>query len=174
MLNLEPIKERLSILLSDIPEWVIKDLQQLTEELERTRFILNLKEEQVKDLKKKLNEQTEPEESIYVGDFNGYKYYLSPVNTESQKSWLQALEYCKSLTIDGHSDWHLPNKKELNFLYKNKNNPPLAQGFRPYCYWSSSEYSRFYAWNQLFTNGFRYFDFKPNLGYVRAIRKEKI
>lgn len=175
MLDIKPIKERLNILLSDIPEWVIKDLQQLTEELERTRFLLKLKDERVEELKRKLDEQKDNSgKSIYVGDFNGYKYYLSPINTVHLKTWQEAKNYCSSLTIDGHDDWYLPNKDELNFLYQNKDNLPSGKGFVPTTYWSSTEDSSADAWDQYFVNGIQGLTSKRFLFYARAIRKEKI
>jgi hypothetical protein len=181
MLDIKPIKERLNILLSDIPEWVIKDLQQLTEELERTRFLLNLKDERVEELKRKLNEQpASAKKSIYVGDFNGYKYYLSPANGTRILTYTEAVNYCSSLVIDGHSDWCLPSKEELNFLYENRANLPSGEGFVSSVYWSSTEASSTGAsstgaWYQNFDSGGQYYsDGKPYSSYVRAIRKEKL
>jgi hypothetical protein len=171
MLNLEPIKERLNIILSDIPEWVVKDLQQLTEELERTRFLLKLKDERVEELKRKLNEQTvSSEESIYIGDFNGYKYYLAPSRLGYRESWQKAQDYCASLTIDGYSDWYLPNKEELNFLFQNVS----GKHFISSNYWSSSEYLSPFAWAQNFLNGFQGTYDITTLASVCAIRKEKL
>jgi hypothetical protein len=66
------------------------------------------------------------------------------------KTWQQALDYVKTLNTGGHSDWRLPNKRELRSLVDySRGNPALPQAhpftnvqltFSPGagCYWSST------------------------------------
>ena len=66
--------------------------------------------------------------------------------------------------------WRLPNKDELNILYKNKDK---IGGFADHYYWSSTEFDyhlNVYAWNQSFYTGLQDNVAKFSAGYVRAIR----
>jgi formylglycine-generating enzyme required for sulfatase activity len=68
------------------------------------------------------------------------------------KTWQAALDYVKTLTTGGHSDWRLPNERELRSLadYSQYGNPALPQGY-PFTnvqslglsgyYWSSTSYA---------------------------------
>ena len=63
-----------------------------------------------------------------------------------------AAKLCADYEIDGHSDWFLPSKAELNQMYQNLH--LLNKGsFSNGSYWSSSEYSANIAWAQSFSNG---------------------
>jgi hypothetical protein len=74
-----------------------------------------------------------------------------------------------SVTIDGvtYGDWYLPSKFELHLLYMAKN---MVGGITDNGYWSSSEVSSGFAWDQYFSNGDQTDSPKGNLRYVRAIR----
>jgi hypothetical protein len=75
-----------------------------------------------------------------------------------------------TVTIGGvtYSDWYLPSKDELAKLYINI----VAIGGSSYAsYWSSSEYSYNFSWNQDFSNGLPGTYYKSGLMYfVRAVR----
>ena len=78
-----------------------------------------------------------------------------------------AAQLCADLVLNGYSDWYLPSKAELNKLYLNKN---AVGGFANTLYWSSTEYSNYYAWYQNFNLGTQNY-FVKGYGYgVRAIR----
>jgi hypothetical protein len=78
-----------------------------------------------------------------------------------------AAQICNDLVLNGYNDWFLPSKDELNQMYQQKN---LIGGFVNFLYWSSSEYSANYAWNQFLYNGLQYDYCKSSTYYVRAIR----
>ena len=59
-------------------------------------------------------------------------------------TWQGALDYVKTLSTGGHSDWRLPNRKELfSLINRDKVEPALPKG-HPFqnvqseCYWSST------------------------------------
>ena len=67
------------------------------------------------------------------------------------RRWQAALDYANNLTLCGHTDWHLPNRKEMRTLvnYGEANNDTwlTSQGFGnlpPGYYWTSTTW----AWNQ--------------------------
>jgi len=82
-----------------------------------------------------------------------------------------AAKICSDLELGGYSDWYLPSKDELNFLYQNR----IAIGaFQDATYWSSSEGAppdtSNYGWCQGFPYGQQTLQFKSYSFYVRAIR----
>ena len=93
------------------------------------------------------------------------KFEIAPKSTEIQANWDNARLYCFSLNIDGKTGWRLPNKEELNEIYQSRND------FENLWYWSSTEYTGNYAWNQNFYNGGQGNRKKDyGNGYIRAIR----
>jgi len=78
-----------------------------------------------------------------------------------------AASICDSLTLNGYSDWFLPAKAQLNYLYQQKN---LVGGFSSLNYWSSSEYGANYAWKQYIYFGGQNFYNKYSNYYVRCVR----
>jgi hypothetical protein len=81
-----------------------------------------------------------------------------------------AARICNDLVLNGYSDWFLPSKDELELMYKNLKRNGIG-GFAVSLYWSSSEYSSYYAWRQDFYSGSQYGGNKEDNGYrVRAVR----
>jgi hypothetical protein len=70
------------------------------------------------------------------------------------KNLEQVLDTAKkySVTSGGvkYADWYLPSKYELNLLYLQKS---TIGSFSNAKYWSSTEYDKYQAWTQDFTNG---------------------
>jgi len=86
-----------------------------------------------------------------------------------------AAQVCRSYNGGGLTDWYLPSKDELAAIWDNLVNDGTGVnsgvgGFAAANYWSSSEYSAFYAWGQYFVNGNQaYFNKDTNIR-VRAVR----
>jgi hypothetical protein len=84
---------------------------------------------------------------------------------------------CEELELNGHYDWYLPSKDELNLLYKSKDQ---IGGFVQEWYWSSTYATKYDAWRQYFFTGtqqangsvsYRYDQINSHSCYmVRAIR----
>jgi hypothetical protein len=74
---------------------------------------------------------------------------------------------CANLTEGGYGDWYLPSKDELNMLYANS---LAVGGFGTYHYWSSTEYSFMFAWNEYFTTGYQDYNSKEYTYRVRPVR----
>ena len=68
-----------------------------------------------------------------------------------------------------YGDWYLPSKYELNLLYKQKVAVGV-NGFGSGVYWSSTESSSGYAWDQFFSNGGQLPTVTSTAMLVRAIR----
>jgi hypothetical protein len=73
----------------------------------------------------------------------------------------------KSLTIEGHSDWHIPSLGELNAAAANAPELFSKQGY----YWTSTQTSSHGAFVQGFELGSSRWDFKGNERRVRAFRR---
>ncbi len=66
----------------------------------------------------------------------------------STKYWVDALSYCENLDFAGHTDWRLPNIKELiSIVDLTLYNPVLDTAYftssTSYHYWSSTTYTTF-------------------------------
>jgi hypothetical protein len=134
----------------------------------------------------------------YLGVFNNNHVIVAPKSTEVTRQWKTtqtatsgtasttdglansnamnntthpAANYCRTLTTGDYTDWYLPAKDEISFLYQNRANMPSGQGFVSGDYWSSTEYSSTNAWNQHFSDGSQDFYNKTYSYYVRAVRK---
>jgi len=90
---------------------------------------------------------------------------------------------CDTLTLGGYTDWYLPSKYELNYLWENladsdgdnsntgPTDPNNLGGFATNYYWSSTEIGSANAWGQGFNDGYQAnYVYKDNTYYVRAVR----
>ena len=88
-----------------------------------------------------------------------------------EMDWDTAIQSC----LDIGDGWRLPNDKELDSLYNNKD---LIGGFNGYYYWSSTEhnndgtydYDGEGAWIQIFKDGSQGASSKDDEYNVRAVR----
>ena len=137
-------------------------------------------------------------DGYYVGDFNGFKIYISPQSTVSVKllssvsttSTTDGLAntikqkvtagsgalYCYNLTRGGHQ-WYLPAKDELDFAFENRGVLPTGQGFTKPYYQTSTYNSGDYPWLMSQSGGFFNTSSLRGLAqdlHSRAIRREAI
>ncbi len=93
----------------------------------------------------------------------------------SSMRWESAIGYCEGLTLEGYSDWRLPNINELTSIVdRSKVGPAIVQGFEntSSSYWSSTtlESSKNAAWYLYFYYGTVDYASKENSNYVRCVR----
>jgi len=92
------------------------------------------------------------------------------------RNWQSALAYCEGLSLGGHSDWRLPDVKELRSIVDNTRYTPAIDttvfpGTNSGYYWSSSTgASPGYAWSVGFNLGDVYGSNKTLTYYVRCVR----
>ena len=93
-----------------------------------------------------------------------------------EKDWSGAKRYCRNLSLDGKSDWRLPDIKELQSIVDiKKYNPTIKNGFKNVAsryYWSSSPYVSYdsNAWYVFFLSGSTDRSDKSDKYYVRCVR----
>ena len=102
------------------------------------------------------------------------------LDADDQLPWQDALKYCEGLDLAGHSDWRLPNVRELQGIINYGSVfPSIDSVFSPVTdlYWSSSTflYSPGYAWVVGFQGGnaFNYVGHlvsKDSRSWIRAVR----
>lgn len=98
----------------------------------------------------------------------------------SYMSWEAALSYCEGLTLATHTDWRLPNIKELSSIVDNTRfspaiNKTLFPNAIPSDYWSSTTVGSsgytMNAWSVDFTLGGTYAGAGKSVrNYVRCVR----
>ena len=86
--------------------------------------------------------------------------------------WIDAIDYCEELTLDGKNDWRLPNKKELlSIVDYTTVDPAISSVFektKSFNYWSST--NRYDAFSVHFGSGFTTHISKEYPYYVRCVR----
>lgn len=93
-----------------------------------------------------------------------------------KRTWKGAKNYCKTLKLDGYSDWFLPTQEQLlTITDKSKYNPSIKKGFSnvySFIYWSSSPsvFNSECAWSVSFKHGFSFHNLKTSESYVRCAR----
>lgn len=102
-----------------------------------------------------------------ISKFLGAGRANTTIIVDTQGTGSYAAQLCADLDFGGFTDWFLPSAEELNYLYENKS---VVGGFTNRGYWSSSEESRSYAWDQNFTNGSQFYNDKATQNCVRAVR----
>jgi len=91
-------------------------------------------------------------------------------------NWTLAKEYCKTLSLNGYTDWKLPTIKVLQEIVDiTKFNPAINTNFKyiqPSSYWSSSADMKYKgnAWYVGFKTGATFKDSKDYNCYVRCVR----
>ena len=93
------------------------------------------------------------------------------------RNWEEALAWCSELALDDHTDWRLPDIKELRSIVDTTRQSPALdpQAFpdaRSQGYWTSSTRasSPNFAWYVIFARGQVYTNIKTETAYVRCVR----
>ena len=125
--------------------------------------------------------------SLFAGDFsdngdgtvtdNDTNLMWIQKKADTTMTWKDALAYCENLTFAGHSDWRLPNIKELiSIVDYNAYVPAIDTTFFPDMessyYWTSTTYTfnTDEAWILNFYNGYDFYTSKSFALYVIAVR----
>jgi len=92
-------------------------------------------------------------------------------NCQTENGGITAAQAALDAEINDYNDWYLPSIYELNLMHNTIGQ--VAEnigGFENYFYWSSSEYSNYYAWSIYFGDGYSPYNNKKSAGRVRVIR----
>ncbi len=109
---------------------------------------------------------------------SAFKTKLSWQKSEPGKmTWRVATDYCQDLSLNGRTDWRLPNVDELlTILDRSKKNPAADKSMFPDIhssgYWSSATHASNIgnAWYVYFGGGDVYNIYKSASIYVRCVR----
>ena len=104
---------------------------------------------------------------FYVDESRQHGLVAATRDLPGQYDWQGAKDAGERFVDGGFSDWYLPDKWELNELYKHKS---VVGGFADNFYWSSTEDGAAGAWFQGFIDGAQYQIGKSDGGRVRAVR----
>lgn len=104
--------------------------------------------------------------------------YTDNGGTFKQSSWIDAITYCKDLSLDEKSDWRLPNVNELESIIDRYSNPVIKRSLSWNLvstgeHWTSTSYAgdKSMAWHISFVNGEQAFKVKAsNNLFVRCVR----
>ena len=117
-----------------------------------------------------------PDGTIYAGvsPDTGKPIYAMPDDAPLTMKWEEAMDYAVKLDAQGHQDWRLPTKSELNVLF---NNRAVIGGFNTSgssdhstWYWSATQNDKRYARDQRFSDGGQGYNFKDFHSCVRCVR----
>ena len=139
-----------------------------------------LADEQLRDLENKTEEECAPGKRK-ASTWKDPKTRLEwQCESPGEMTWNDALEYAKSLSLDGKNDWRLPTAAELETLLDrsilyDKLRPTMRQDvpFRDtLSYWSSTTFApdTYSAWIVMFDGAYILSYYKSNSYHVRCIR----
>ena len=85
-----------------------------------------------------------------IPSFRRYHFYFK-----------DAINACKTITINGYNDWRVPTRNELKQLYNyycltDANGYRLAKNFATWAYWSSEQFDDYNGWRLDFSDGGRW------------------
>lgn len=116
-----------------------------------------------------------PDGTIYAGKSpdTGKPMYTTPVDAPKPLKWKKAMGYAKNLEAHGHNDWRLPTKGELNVLFNSRTaigGLKLSGSGPADWYWSGTQSYIWFAWGQLFSDGWQRDTNKGHPASVRCVR----
>jgi len=97
---------------------------------------------------------------FYINDIGNIGTEVKMADEDQRMNWFESVSKLGN-------NWRLPNKNELELLYKQKD---TIGSFSMYAYWSSTEYNDQEAWVQFFNAGAKYPQRKNLQSNVRAVR----
>jgi hypothetical protein len=108
--------------------------------------------------------------------------WTKDANSGGSLTWQAALDYVRTLNTGGHSDWRLPNRKELHSLVDYARHSPALPQSHPFTnvqsfdYWSSTSYAlySYYAWLVNLIGGFFNSNDKTVFFYVWPVRAGQV
>ena len=106
---------------------------------------------------------------IVYAHTNGLHGLVCSISDLGIGDWNSAKQLCDNYNEGGFSDWRLPTKNELNFIYLLLHRRKIG-GFANNLYWSSTEEDDNYAFRQNFNNGNTFYFSKGYDSNVRAVR----
>jgi len=116
-----------------------------------------------------------PDGTIYAGisPVTNKPMYAPSSDAPLTYTFNEAKAYAKKLDEDGHQDWRVPTRAELNVLF---NNRAAIGGFDVTgsdpagWYWSASPNLTWHAWGQRFSDGYQLILNKFHHSAVRCVR----
>ena len=116
-----------------------------------------------------------PDGTVYAGisPETGQAMFTTAADAPATHTFNEAQDYAVKLDANGHLDWRVPTRDELNVLYQNR---AAIGGFEESgsylggWHWSSSQFSNLFAWGQRFSDGGRNYDVKDGSSSLRCVR----
>jgi len=113
--------------------------------------------------------------------------WTKDANIYGRRTWTQALADCEACTVGGHTDWHLPQVKELqSLIHFGYFSPALSNtagtgqwtsgdpftNVQSYYYWSATTHGNYFtiAWDVAFDCGYVHNGDKSDPWYVWCVR----
>jgi uncharacterized protein DUF1566 len=118
---------------------------------------------------------TMPDGTIYAGTSpdTGKPMYAAPADAPLTMKWKEAMDYAAKLDAHGHQDWRLPTKGELAALFNSRaaiGGFNISGSYPAGWYWSGTQYTKWHAWDQRFSDGGQNYFNKDNRSSVRCVR----
>lgn len=85
-------------------------------------------------------------------------------------NWTDAKTACDELVLNGYTDWRLPSKEELEFIFNNVYKLGLIAGVSKANYWSSTDDGNFVSCFYFYVGKAGTNDKNVHMNYVRAVR----
>ena len=116
-----------------------------------------------------------PDGTIYAGisPETNKPMYAPSSDAPLTYTFNEAKAYAKKLDEDGHQDWRVPTKAELNVLFNNRaaiGGFDVTGSYPAGWYWSASPGDRWNAWGQRFSDGCQFYNGKDSHSAVRCVR----